>query len=92
MRLGKVKERRVLGPVNGAKDILGTGFCLDLELEGAILGRFTRKVDIVNFIETNVNWGLKELVSIIQQKLRGVTLWRYIKPRSSGKRTPICAL
>ena len=59
VRLGKVKERRVLGPVNGAKDILGAGLCLDLELEGAILGRFTRKVDIVNFIETNVDWGLK---------------------------------
>ena len=55
VRLGKVKQGRVLGPVNRAKDILGAGLGLDLEFEGAILGRFTRKVNIVNLIETNVN-------------------------------------
>ena len=58
MRLGKIEQASVLGAINRTENVFGTSFCLDLKLERTVLGGFTGKVHVIDFIETNVNWGL----------------------------------
>ena len=63
MRLGKIEQASVLGAINRTENVFGTSFCLDLELERTVFGGLASKVDVIDFIETNVNWGLvKKLI------------------------------
>ena len=72
VRFWKVEEVGVLGAINSTKDILVASFSLDMELKGAIFRRLTGKVDIIDFVETDINWRLK-----VRNRI-GVIIWAYL--------------
>ena len=65
MTFGKVEKSVVFVSVNSPKNILGSCLGFNLEFETSIFGSFPGEVDIVNFIKSNVNWGLKMILAFL---------------------------
>merc|ERR1712131_412973 len=59
--LGKVEKSVVFVSVNSTKNILGSCLGFNLEFETSIFSCFPGKVDIINFIKSNVNWRLVKI-------------------------------
>ena len=51
----KIEEAVVFRSIDGAEDMLLSLLCLDVELEASELGAFSRKVDVVDFVEADVH-------------------------------------
>ena len=56
--LGEIEKPVVFVTVNGSENIFGSCFGFDLEFKTSIFGGFSGEVDVINFIKTNINWGL----------------------------------
>ena len=64
MTFGKVEKSVVFVSIDGSKNIFGSCLGFNLEFETSIFGCFSGKVDIVNFIKSNVNWRLRTRLAL----------------------------
>ena len=63
--LGEIEKSVVFVTVNGSENILGSCFGFDLEFKTSIFGSFSGEVDVINFIKSDINWGLKDTIWIV---------------------------
>ena len=69
MTFGKVEKSVVFVSINRSKNIFGSCLGFNLKFETSIFGRFPGKVDIVNFIKSNINWGLGMKLALYDLKI-----------------------